>query len=240
MKLSDKIWLKCTVSVICSLYGIFLAWLGIMSLFYKISYVDKPLFAFIYVAVSLTFLAIMILARKQVFTTVLSMIMMVLIIPVVIMNLGDWLLIIPAVFVVITMFFACGANETVKTIFGTIFLLTYILFILGFLLFTNLFTLSSKDKVTILQNGVSATGIYRYYIADVKDNSGGRTEVYIEPNNKDKDFGTFIFKVRGYQQRKYNERNHELPKIEWRDGDTLYINNEYCKIKEWKWQFTLD
>ena len=240
MKLYDKVWFKTTVSVICSLYGVMLAWIGYMSFFYRISYVNKPVFAFVYVAVTLTFLAIMLFARKLASVTVLSMIMMVLIMPVVILNFGDWLIIIPAVFVVITMFFSCGASETKKTVFGTIFLLTYILTILAFFIITNLFVTSTKGNVTILKNGVSTTGIYRYYIADVKDNAGGRTEVYVEPNNKDKDFGTFKLMAHGYAQRKYNERNHIVPTIEWREGDTLYINNEHCKLKEWKWQFQLD
>ena len=119
----EKVWFKTAISVFCSLYGIMLVWLSYMSLFYKISYVNKPVFAFIYVAATLTFLAIMFFARKLKAITILSIIMMALIIPVVILNLGDWLLIIPAVLLVVTMFFACGATETVKTVFGTIFLL---------------------------------------------------------------------------------------------------------------------
>ena len=236
----EKVWFKTAISVFCSLYGIILVWLSYMSLFYKISYVNKPVFAFIYVAATLTFLAIMFFARKLKAITILSIIMMALIIPVVILNLGDWLLIIPAVLLVVTMFFASGATETVKTVFGTIFLLTYILTALGFFVYTNLFITSSKDKITVLQNGVSSTEFYRYYIVDVKDNSGGRTEVYVEPNQEDIDFKIVKFKINGYAQRKYNERNHNIPTIEWRDGDTLYINGEYCKLKEWKWQFSLD
>ena len=240
MDLFENIWFKRTISVICSLYGVLLAFLAYMSIFYKIEYTNKQIFAFVYVAITLTFLAIMILARKQYFTSVLSIVFLALMLPIVFLNLGDWLLIIPPAVLVITMFFVCRANETVKTVFGTIFLLVYIISGLAYFVVTNFFMTTSSDTYRRLSEGASNSGQYRYYVVDVKDNSGGRTEVYVEPNNKDKDLGFVKFKVKGYAQKKYNVRNHDMPTIEWREGDILYINNERCDIKPWKWQFTLN
>ncbi len=240
MKLLENGLFKRVVAIFCCLYGVFLAWLGYMSVFYKISYVNKPVFAFIYVSLTLVFLAVMFFVRKHVITTILSMIMMVLIVPVVFMNLGDWLLIIPPIFLVVMMFFANGANETVKTVFGTIFLLFYIVCGLGFFVVANIFTTTKAESYQTLAEGVSNTGAYRYYVVDVQDNSGGRTEVYVEPNDRDKDFGSVQFKINGFAQRKYYERDHNMPNVEWRDGDTLYINNKRYEIKEWKWEFKLN
>lgn len=239
MNLLENIWVKRIVSVICCIYGIFIAWLGYMSVFYKIIYINKPAFIFIYIAINVFFFGIMLFAREQVFTSILSMILMILIIPTVLMNLGDWFIIIPPAMVILAMFFACGADETLKTILGTIFLLLYIVAALGFFIGTNLFMTSTSNTYTTLEQGVSPTGIYRYYIYDVADNSGNRTEVCVEPNDKDKDFNFVKFEINGFAQRKYNVRNQVKPTVEWRTGEVLYINNERCDIKEWSWEFTL-
>ncbi|MEG0615281.1 MAG: hypothetical protein RR540_05940, partial [Oscillospiraceae bacterium] len=108
MELLNKTWLRRLVSVVCGIYGVFLIWLTYTSAFYDIVYVKKPLFAFVYVAATLAFFAIMFFARKQVFTSILAMIMMFLLVPFVIFNLGDWLIIIPPVVLSITLFFICG------------------------------------------------------------------------------------------------------------------------------------
>ena len=239
MEFLENIWVRRAVSFLCTLYLLFLGWLGYMSVFYKIEYVSKMSFLFIYLAVNLFFLGIMLFARKQVYTSILVVLMMILLIPLVLMNLWDWVLILPPVLVVFIMFFACGASEAPKTILGTILLLLYIFSGLGFYIFCNLFVTTDPKDYTAIERGISATGIYRYVIYDVEDNSGGRTEVYVEPNDQDKDFKIVRFMVNGYAQRKYNVRNHEKPTVEWRDGDTMYINNERCDIKEWKWEFTL-
>lgn len=239
MEFLENIWVKRAVSAVCAVYTLFLAWLGYMSIFYRIEYVNKISFTFIYIAINLFFLGIFLFARKQPFTSLLVMIMMVLLLPIVLMNLWDWALIFPPVVVVLILFFACGASEALKTVLGTIFLLLYIVSGLGFYIFTNLFMTSTSNDYTVLEKGISTTGIYRYTIYDVTDNSGGRTEVYVEPNDRDKDFGMVRFAINGYAQKKYNVRNHEKPTVEWRDGDTLYINNERYEIRKWKWEFTL-
>lgn len=239
MDVFKNIWVKRCVSVFCGLYAAFLLWLDYMSIFYSIEYVSKPTFAVVYIGITIVFLTVMLFARRQVFTSILTMCMMVLMLPLVFLNLGSWLLIIPPAFLVLTMFFACGANETSKTILGTIFLLLYILGALGFFIFTNLFMTKTEDS--LVEQGVSTTQMYRYYVLDVMDNSTGRTEVYVEPNNMDKDFGFVKFRITGFQQRKFNARNHEVPTIEWRDvdgKDTIFINGERCDLGEWKWSFS--
>ncbi|MBZ4670029.1 MAG: hypothetical protein PWQ76_638 [Clostridiales bacterium] len=239
MDLFDNIWIKRIVSFLCCTFSFFLAWLGYMSVFYKAVYVNKPAFVFIYLAINFFFLGIMLFSRKQPFTSLLTMLNMILIIPIVLMNFGDWFFIVPPALAVLITFFACGASESLKTVLGTVYLLIYIVSGLGFFIFTNLFMTSTSNTYTLIEKGFSPSGIYRYYIYDVADNSGGRTEVYVEPNDKDKDFGFVKFQVNGYAQRKYNVRNHEKPTVEWRDGETLYINGERYEIKKWHWEFAL-
>lgn len=239
MNIFKNIWVKRGVSVFCGLYAAFLLWLDYMSIFYRLEYTNKAIFAVVYIGITLIFMTVMLFARKQAFTSILTMCMMVLMLPLVFLNLGNWLLIIPPAFLVLTMFFACGAGETSKTVLGTIFLLMYILGALAFFIFTNLFMTKTEDL--LIENGVSSTNLYRYYVLDVMDNSTGRTEVYVEPNNMDKDFGFAVYKITGFEQRKYNVRNHEKPTIEWRDvdgKDTIFINGERCDLNEWEWKFS--
>ena len=231
-------WLKRGISFISGIYACFILWLAYMSAFFKPEYKNIAAFSIVYVLINIIFLSFMIYTRKQPFTALVSMLMMVILLPVVYLNLDNFLFFIPPAVVILTMFFACKTNETLKTVLGTVFLLMYILGGLGFFIVTNLFIPKTTD--TILQQGVSNTGVYRYYVLDVQDNSTGRTEVYVEPNDKDKDFGFMVFKATGYEQRKYNARNHEMPTVEWREGDKLYINNERYEIKEWNWKFNFD
>lgn len=231
-------WVKRGIALFSLLYVGFLAWLTYMSAFYHVSYANAGIFVVCYIGITLVFFAAMFFARKQLIISIAVMVMMLIMLPFVIFNLGNWMLIIPPAIMVLVIFFSCGASEGVKTVMGTIFLLLYILSILAYFVVTNL--LLTKVDSTVIDQGESPSGTYRYYILDVNDNSGGRTEVYVEPNDRDISLGFVDFKAKGYEQRKYNVRNHELPTVEWRDGDKLYINNERYEFKEWKRKFVFD
>lgn len=232
----ENVWIKRVLSVVSLAYTALLAWLSFTVAFYRIEYVSKPMFAFIYVALNLGFLVVMFLARKQVFTSVLAMINLVVYLPLCLLGFGDWLLIIPPAFVLLVMFFANGSSDTVKTVLGTIFLLMYILGALAFFVITTLFL--GKVESTVLEKGVSPSGLYRYYTAEVEDNSGGHVEVYVEPNDRDIEIGPLALRAKGYEQKKYNSKTKEPPTVEWREGEVLYINNERCDLKPWEREFT--
>lgn len=239
MNLLKNIWFKRGISVLCLAYSFMIGGLAYLSAFYNFTYINQAMFAFIYVTINLLMLAVMIFARKQIITCVCSMLNMVLFLPLLLLEFGDWLLLIPPFLVVLTSFFASGTKEMLKTILGIIFLLIYILGSLGFFTFTNLFLTHSEE--TVIQQGVSPDKTLRYFVVDVQDNSGGRTEVYVEPNDKDINMGMIVFQSKGYAQRKYSERNHEIPSIEWGEDDThLYINEKRCDLREWKRTFTLE
>lgn len=238
MEFLDNKWLKRGISFACSLYSLFMLWLAYITVFYSVEYVNIITFSIFYIAINVIFLVLLLYTRKQPFTAAISMINMVILLPIILLNLDNFIFFIPPAIVVFTMFFASKMNETGKTVLGTVFLLMYILGGLGYFLATNLFL--TKTDSTLISQGVSQTGIYRYYVLDIKDNSTGRTEVYVEPNDRDKDFGFAILKATGYEQRKYSARNHELPKIEWREGEKLYINDQRYEIREFKWKFNLN
>ena len=84
-------------------------------------------------------------------------------------------------------FFCCHMNETAKTIFGTVFLLMYILGGIAFFLVMNVFRVTTTD--TLIERGVSPSGAFRYYILDVQNKSTGKLCVYVQPNTLDVDKG---------------------------------------------------
>lgn len=236
MEFLNNKWLKRGISFATSIYGVFIAWLAYVAVFYDVTITNLPLFYILNVLVNSFFFLLMFYTRKQPFTCFVTMILMVLMFPVIFFNLDCIGLFVPSALVVITMFFVCRMNETAKTVLGTVFLLMYILGGLALFIATNLFYPKTVD--TLLQQGVSDSGQYRYYVVDVQDKSIGRTEVYVEPNDKDIDLGFITFNATGYEQRKYNARNHEEPDVEWKD-DILYINGERYDITEFKWKFKL-
>ncbi len=243
MKFLKNIWVKRGVSLLCYLYAVLLAWLGYKSFFFDTEIVSVGKYIGIFLVISLVTLVLMLYSRKQVTTSILAMIMMFLSIPVVFLNVHNLWLIIPVLFVSLTVFFGCGASEVVKTVFGTIFLLGYILGALAFFIVINLFVTKTDD--TIIAENVSPSGEYRYIVVDVKNQSEGNVMVYVEPNDLDFDKFGIHFRATGYKQRKYNQRGHEVPEVEWgktADGkECLIISDsksetpQHYEIKEFKW-----
>ncbi len=81
-----------------------------------------------------------------------------------------------------------------------------------------------KTNDEVIATYISGSETYRAYVVDVDDNAKGRTEVYVEPNDLDKDYDVIIFRAKGYNKRVYMYRNHDVPAVVWK-GDSLYIND---------------
>ncbi len=243
MSILNNIWLKRAVALIEYLYAAMLLWLGIKSFFFDTSVGNSVKFWLLYVGFSLLTLLLVFFTRKTVLTSILAMLMMFLMVPVLFFNIGSWWVVVPPMVVALISFFACGAREGIKTVFGTIFLLGYIIGTLLFFVVTNLFIPKTVDK--IVEEGVSASGAYRYSIIDTQNQSKGSVSVYVEPNTMDFERFGIMFKPTGYAQRKYFEqKNHDIPTVEFKDLDgdgieeEIYINGKRCDIKDFEW--TLD
>lgn len=236
MKLLKNLWFKRGISLLCYIYAGFVLWLGIKSFFYDASVGNGVAFAFLFIGFGVITAALALYARKQVLTSILAMLLLLFAMPVLFFNIGCWWVVIPVLFVSLTIFFGCGATEGIKTVFGTIFLLGYILGALAFFIVTNVFITPTIDNT--IETGVSPSGEYRYYILDTQDQLRGSTSVYVEPNNKDFDAFGIHFAATGFAQRKYYEQGHEKPTVEWRiydGGEHLYVDGKRCDIAEFKW-----
>lgn len=236
-------WTKRIVSFFTAAYVLMLIALAYGTFLYTLEIKNEKSFSIVYIISSLLFLGLMIYSRKQVFTSIISMIMLPIVFIILVCNLGNWLLIIPPLAVAITMFFVSGAHETLKTILGTIYLLLYILGLIAFFLARFFIVGSSEqtklnDKIPLnsviwelydmdevidaTQNSVSPNGKYRFYILDVKDNNKGSVGIFVEPNDSDKHYKFFTLAEKGYQRRiAIGNTRGELPEIKWVGDDSI-------------------
>ena len=176
-------WFIFGVSFLNVLYPICLCYFAYSVFFYDIEYVNKTTFAIVYVVFSLLIGLLMFYTRKSPLTAIFAMINMILFFPTMLMDWGNWPLLIPAAIVVLFGFFSCKMNDTFKTVLGTIFLLVYIVGSIAFFLIMNVFRIQTTD--TLIDYGVSPSGDFRYYVLDIQNNASGKTAVYVQPNTLD-------------------------------------------------------
>lgn len=127
-----NVWTKRVAAAISLAYTVMLVWLAWMNIAYYFKYENPtPLFV-IYLFINLAALGLMIYSRKQVITQVNSYLLPPIIFVTVIFGYGNWYMIIPPLVVMLVMFFVNSSNETLKTVLGTMYLLTYVVGVAGY------------------------------------------------------------------------------------------------------------
>lgn len=215
-------WFRMFVSILGVAYSGILAYFDYIVFFYDIEYVNRKEFAIVGALVSLVVCLLFFYTRRSPFTCIFGMINMVLFFPLLLLDWGNWPLLIPGAIVTLFGFFCCHMNETAKTIFGTIFLLLYILGSIAFFLVMNIFRVTTVD--TLIERGVSPSGAFRYYVLDVQNKSTGKKCVYVQPNTLDVDKG-FIKLDSTIKKLVKQEPNPCELECEW-SGTKMIINGE--------------
>ncbi len=209
----ENIWTKRAVSIFSLVYGILLTLISYMSVFYNIQIENGTSFIVMMSVVSLLFLVMMIYTRKQFLTRFVSIAAIPIFLPILLFYFGEWLLIIPLAAVIIIMFFVSGAGEATKTVLGTLFLLLYVIGAVAYFLMTMF--IGSQTQDVVIQVAESESKMYRSYVVDTIDSSTGGTKIYVEPNNRDKNFKYIRFIAKGYKKLVYSDRNHYNITMEW-------------------------
>lgn len=208
-------WVKLGVSLLSPLYCVIIIWLSYHSIFYEMIVLNPKSICVMLSAVSVIALVIMLYTRRQVLTILTSLVMLPALLPAVLMYFGEWHVLIPLLVVSLIVFFFSGLGETAKTVFGTIFVLLYLLGSLVYFLFTTLFAPSTIS--TTIETGVSPSGAYRYEVVNTVDSSDGSTAVIIESNTLDKNYDLLLFQIRGLTRTVVQARPlQESTVIEWR------------------------
>lgn len=221
-KIVTNKWFKLGVSLLTVSYTALLVFFVYAVTFFDIKYTNKVEFAVIYSVYSFLICGLMLYTRESPFCSIFAMANMVLFLPVVLIDFGNWPLLVPGVIVTLFSFFSCKMNVTLKTVLGTVFLLMYIIGGVGYYIVMNVFRATTVDTLTAAE--VSPSGSFRYYTLDVQNNATGKTVVYIEPNNLDKDLN--FIELDNTIRKMIKQANKPFTaECEWK-GDKLYINGD--------------
>lgn len=223
-------WFILAVSVLCSAYTLVLLWFAYAVFFYDIEYADKTKFAIVYTVVSLLAALLFFYTRRSFITCIVGMANMAVFFPTLLLDWGNWPLLVPAAAVTLFGFFCCKMNDTIKTVFGTIFLLLYILGGIAYFLIMNVFRVTTVDTLLSPRGGVvSPSENFRCYVLDVQNKSSGKVAVYIEPNKLDRDMDFIVLRttIKKLVKQAIKENRDDALRcdVHW-EGETLYINGE--------------
>lgn len=234
---STNLWGRRFLSLIGAGYLALMCWFSYLAIFYELSITNKVLFCLMLCTVSLIALSAMLYSRFQILTRLTSIFLLPAILPQILLCFGQWELILPIAVTSLIIFFLSGAGETVKTVFGVIYLLLYILGSLAFFMLMSFFTPSTQQ--TLLENGTSPSGAYRYEIIQTEDSSGGNVAVHIEPNDRDIHLPFLTFVSTGYDRTVYEERPipGEIGSAQW---STVSRADITAKLLEISGDLTLD
>lgn len=188
-----NVWFKRGVALVCWSYTAMLCWIAWLTFAYHIEYENPTALFVLYVFVNVAALGLMIYTRRQVITMINCMIIPPIIFVIVFFGFGNWYLILPPVCVMVAMFFINTANETLKTVLGTMYLLIYVIGIAGYLAVEMLMGTITFTGVDLTQRDaeyekLAPSGEYRIvrYISD--PSSDRRTaSYYIEYTGDDQE-----------------------------------------------------
>ena len=191
--LFKNVWLKRSVALLCWGYTGLLAWVAWLNFAYCLEF-DNPTPLFVlYVFVNIVALGLMIYTRRQVITQVNVMVLPVIVFATFLLAFGNWYMILPPLCVVIAMFFISRANETLKTVLGTMYLLMYVVGGAAYITITLLMGRMSPTGVDLTLRDpnyeiISPDGNYRIVRYVDKPTGERRTaSYYVEDITKDSD-----------------------------------------------------
>ncbi len=128
-----NVWVKRGVALVCWAYTVLVAWVAWLYFAFHIEYENPTSLFVLYLFVSVAALGLMFYTRKQTFTKLNCMIMPLFVFLIAIFAYGNLYVILPPLAVVVVMFFANNANETLKTVLGTMYLLMFVIGIAGYI-----------------------------------------------------------------------------------------------------------
>ena len=128
-----NVWFKRAVALLCWGYTALICWVAWLSFGYTFVFENATALFVLYLFVHIAALGLMIYTRKQVLTMINCMIMPPIVFVIVICGFGSWYMVLPPLILVIALFFINGANETLKTVLGTMYLLMYVIGVVAYI-----------------------------------------------------------------------------------------------------------
>jgi hypothetical protein len=131
-------WTRLGFSLVSAGYVAFLVWVAWLTFAYHFVYDNAVALFFLYSFVNAMFAVTMIYTRRTILTKIAVMLMHPIIIFMLIYGFGDWYLLAPPFIAATIIFFASGANESLKVILGTIYMILFVLAALTYITLTQL------------------------------------------------------------------------------------------------------
>lgn len=126
-----NVWFRRGVAIASWAYTGFMIWVAWLCYAYYLEF-ENPVPAFVlYLFINVSAMGLMILSRKQVITQVNSYILPPIVFLVTFFGFGNWYIVVPPVVVMLVLFFVNTSNETLKTVLGTMYLLLFVIGIVG-------------------------------------------------------------------------------------------------------------
>ncbi len=223
-------WVKRSVSVFNLAYFAVICMFTFATFLYDIEFAEgkEVTFFVVYFIASLLFMGLMIYSRREICTRFVSVVMLPICFCLIMFNWGNWILIVPPFIVALVIFFASGVHETTKVVLGTIYLLLYVLGLVGFLVLRMLF--GGSSVITVLdtnlpdtnnevfqlyndetqwnklqnytreENLISPDGKYKIMLYDIQDNDKGRIKISVVPYGEDIELKFFTLKQKGIEK----------------------------------------
>ncbi len=186
-----NVWVRRGVAVACLGYTGLLMWLAWLNYAYFLEYENPTSLFVLYVFINVAALGLMIYTRRQVITQVNIMIMPPILFLSFLLAFGNWYMLIPPICVIVVMFFVCRANETLKTVLGTMYLLMFVVGAAAYITMTLLMGRLSLTGVDLQLRDInyevlSSDENYRIVRYVDKPNGERRTaSYYVEDTTKD-------------------------------------------------------
>ena len=133
-----NVWFKRAVALLCWSYTAVMTWVAWLNFAFFFEYENPTSLFVLYLFINVAALGLMFYTRKQAITKLNCMILPLIVFLIVIFGYGNWYMIAPPLAVVVIMFFANNANETLKTVIGTMYLLMYVIGVAAYMAITML------------------------------------------------------------------------------------------------------
>ncbi len=188
-----NVWFKRSVALVCWAYPVLMAWVAWLYFAFHFEYENPTSLFVLYLFVNVVALGLMFYTRKQMFTKLSCFILPPIVFLITIFAYGNWYVIAPPLAVVVIMFFANNANETLKTVLGTMYLLMFVIGVAAYIAIEMLMGPITFTGVELNQRDpdyeiLSPSGEYRI-VRYVDDPSGDRriASYYIEYTPEDEE-----------------------------------------------------
>lgn len=128
-----NIWFRRGLALVGWGYTLLMIWIAYLSFGYYFD-IEKPAPLFVlYLFVNMCALTLFVLSRKQIITQINSYVLPPIIFAILIFSFGNWYISIPPIAVMLVVFFANSSNETLKTVLGTMYLLMFVIGVVGYI-----------------------------------------------------------------------------------------------------------